>query len=73
MVLQGNFFLGLGLELLYNQSSPCQFLADGGKTAQVTGRADKAWAVTHAEIGMHAARLMRAAVGGDYHSKEDPA
>ncbi len=39
-------------------------LADGGKTAQDTGRADKAWAVAHADLGLHVARLMRAAVGG---------
>ena len=39
-------------------------LADGGETAQVTGRADKAWAVAHADLGLHVARLMRAAVGG---------
>ena len=32
----------------------------GGKTAQVTGRADKAWVVAH----YYVARLMRAAVGG---------
>jgi hypothetical protein len=28
------------------------------------GRADKAWAVAHADLGLHMARLMRAAVGG---------
>ena len=39
-------------------------LADGGETAQVTGRADKAWAVAHADLGLHVARLMRAAVSG---------
>jgi hypothetical protein len=38
--------------------------ADGGETAQVTVRADKAWAVAHADLGLHVARLMRAAVGG---------
>ena len=32
----------------------------GGETAQVTGRADKAWAVAH----YYVAQLMRAAVGG---------
>ena len=38
--------------------------ADGGETAQVTGRADKAWAVAHADRGLHVTRLMRVAVGG---------
>ena len=28
------------------------------------GRADKAWAVAHADLYLHVARLMRAAVGG---------
>ena len=37
---------------------------DGGKTDQVTGRADTAWAVAQADQGLHVARLMRAAVGG---------
>ncbi len=46
--------------MVSHQSSPCQFSADGGKTAQITGRADKAWAVVHANV----AQLMRAAVGG---------
>ncbi len=35
-------------------------LAHGGVTAQIAGRTDKAWAVTHANL----ARLMREAVGG---------
>ncbi len=39
-------------------------VTDGGETAQVKGRADKAWAVAHADLGLHVARLMRAAVGG---------
>jgi hypothetical protein len=39
-------------------------LADGDEAAQVTGRADKAWAVAHADLGLHVARLMRVAVGG---------
>ena len=39
-------------------------LVDGGETAQVTGGADKAWAVAHADLGLHVAQLMRAAVGG---------
>ena len=30
----------------HQQSSPCQLSADGGKTAQMTGRA-RAWAVAH--------------------------
>ena len=42
-------------------------LADGGETAQeVTGRADKAWAMVHANLGLHMAQLMREAVGGVY-------
>jgi len=40
-------------------------MADGGETAQVTGRGDKAWVVAHADLGLHVTRLMRAAVGGD--------
>jgi hypothetical protein len=48
--------------------------ADAGETTQVTGRADKAWAVAHADLGLHdVARLMRVTVGGGYPSKEDPA
>ncbi len=39
-------------------------LADGGETAQVTGRAVKAWPIAHVDLGLHVARLMRAAVGG---------
>ena len=42
--------------MVSHRSSPCQFTADGGETAQITGRADKAWAVAHANV----ARLMRA-------------
>jgi hypothetical protein len=36
----------------------------GGKTAQITERADKAWALAHADTSVHMAQLMRAAVGG---------
>ena len=45
----------------YNRlvSHYCTAAVDG-KTAQVTGRADKTWAVAHFGV----ARLMRAAVGG---------
>jgi hypothetical protein len=39
-------------------------LADGGETTQATVRADKAWAMVHADLGLHVARLKRATVGG---------
>ncbi len=41
-----------------------QKAAHGGKTAQITGRADKAWAVALVDANLQVARLMRAAVGG---------
>ena len=52
----------------YIPTPPCHFVGVddhllpkiGGETAQVTGRADKAWAVAH----YYVARLMIAAVGG---------
>ncbi len=37
--------------------------AHGGKTSQITRRADKAWAVTQIDI-IYKIRLMRVAVGG---------
>ncbi len=41
-----------------------QKAAHSGKTAQVTGMADKAWPMAHAGLVLHVARLMGAAVGG---------
>ena len=46
-------------QLVSHQPSPCQVLADGGKTAQITGRAKS---LGSGALGV--ARLMRAAVGG---------
>ena len=46
-------------QLVSHQPSPCQMPADGGKTAQITGRAKS---LGSGALGV--ARLMRAAVGG---------
>jgi hypothetical protein len=46
-------------QLVSHQPSPCQMSADGGKTAQITGRAKS---LGSGALGV--ARLMRAAVGG---------
>ena len=45
-------------QLVSHQPSPCQMPADGGKTAQITGRAKS---LGSGALGV--ARLMRAAVG----------
>jgi hypothetical protein len=50
--------IGMG-QLVSHQPSPCQKLADGGKTAQITGRAKSL-----GSGALSVARLMRAAVGG---------
>ena len=46
-------------QLVSHQPSPCQMPADGGKTAQITGRAQSL-----GRGALSVARLMRAAVGG---------
>jgi len=50
--------IGMG-QLVSHQPSPCQMPADGGKTAQITGRAKSL-----GSGALSVARLMRAAVGG---------